>query len=543
MAYSLWLVALLPNAWAAESFNGRSFWIGDPHAHTGISGDAASSDFGGCDECGVLSEVFVQAREQGLDWVAFTDHVNGETDADPAAWERFQTTNLGEHDPAGGLVTVPAAEVWLRDPFNHAFGHVSFLAFGDNPTWAGIAIEEVRPPGGSDGRIVDCQSWWAQLDELSAVRGPVVSIPHHPAHFLPAVYDWDCFNPRYSPAVEVYSEHGTSMGDGVDFDPPWSTLVEEGTVHAAMDPDRWGHKMGFIAGTDGHDSRPGSDCDTDRFLTNHPYGGGLTMVVTEEGPVLDRLAIHRAMMERQTYATSGPAMPAIVSWSSAGAALGQMGEDIGLPLGQSLHAQVEVPETWAPYLTMVELVSPDSRFALEPLTGGVWAGELPTDQVQAWVYVAIRIDGAAAFGDTCPDGGSDSVDWAWLSPSWISPVEGDLDADGFAALNGDCNDGDAALFPDAPDAEGDGIDQNCDGVDGTPEADRGDSGTDKGADPEDPPCGCSAGGSSSLFAAGIVVAMSLSARRQRSRERAHYRVDQRIPGRPQGKLANERISR
>ena len=43
-------------------------------------------------------------------------------------------------------------------------------------------------------------------------------------------------------------------------------------------------------------------------------------------------------------------------------------------------------------------------------------------------------------------------------------VDGDLD--GWTPAGGDCDDGDAAVHPGAPDPVGDGVDQNCDGPDG-----------------------------------------------------------------------------
>ena len=42
----------------------------------------------------------------------------------------------------------------------------------------------------------------------------------------------------------------------------------------------------------------------------------------------------------------------------------------------------------------------------------------------------------------------------------------DGDGDGYCISDGDCNDSDFNIRPFADDPEGDGVDQNCDGVDG-----------------------------------------------------------------------------
>lgn len=47
------------------------------------------------------------------------------------------------------------------------------------------------------------------------------------------------------------------------------------------------------------------------------------------------------------------------------------------------------------------------------------------------------------------------------------PADRNADADGFTPNQGDCDDANAAAFPGAPDAEADGIDQDCDGIDGS----------------------------------------------------------------------------
>ncbi len=48
-----------------------------------------------------------------------------------------------------------------------------------------------------------------------------------------------------------------------------------------------------------------------------------------------------------------------------------------------------------------------------------------------------------------------------------APEDVDNDGDTFTENGGDCNDGDNTIFPGAPDPAGDGIDQDCDGFDGS----------------------------------------------------------------------------
>jgi hypothetical protein len=53
------------------------------------------------------------------------------------------------------------------------------------------------------------------------------------------------------------------------------------------------------------------------------------------------------------------------------------------------------------------------------------------------------------------------------SDALVTGLDEDVDQDGFTQCSGDCNDLNAAINPAATDLVGDGVDQNCDGVDGT----------------------------------------------------------------------------
>ncbi len=57
-------------------------------------------------------------------------------------------------------------------------------------------------------------------------------------------------------------------------------------------------------------------------------------------------------------------------------------------------------------------------------------------------------------------------EWFQNNPEAQAIVLEDADADGYAILQGDCDDNDSTIHPDLEDTPGDGVDQNCDGDDG-----------------------------------------------------------------------------
>ena len=74
--------------------------------------------------------------------------------------------------------------------------------------------------------------------------------------------------------------------------------------------------------------------------------------------------------------------------------------------------------------------------------------------------------GACDSGDVDSDPGTDSASTT-DSGTAIDPLTTDDDGDGYSELEGDCDDEKPGISPVATDHVGDGIDQNCDGVDGT----------------------------------------------------------------------------
>ncbi len=88
----------------------------------------------------------------------------------------------------------------------------------------------------------------------------------------------------------------------------------------------------------------------------------------------------------------------------------------------------------------------------------------PRGQVPVrWFLLALS--GACSPGDVESGDTASTADTADTSDTGGEPFPGDRDGDGVAADDGDCDDGDATVFPGADEVGGDGVDQDCDGSD------------------------------------------------------------------------------
>lgn len=406
-----------------QRFAGYAYYAGDPHAHTGYSGDASAQDDVACPACGAFEDVFTVSIDAGLSWVALADHVNGYPAASPAGFIDQLRAVLAAHDPEHGFLTLPSAEVWFKAG-EHELGHKTLLFFGDNAILSGLSLTDVQPTGTADEDIEECDPIWTWASALEDRFGPLLLIPHHPAGVQPMPTDWTCANADYQPVVEMYSEQGSALDDGSGFDPPWAGTLSRATVEKALDPDGLALKMGFIAGTDSHDTLPGEVCSPDLVHLDQPYAGGLTMVVLPEDTPWSRGSLLGAFQSRSVYATSGPLLPLSVSWVTEDVGLGGLGEDLSLPEGHDLTLMLAVPAEHAATVSTVTAVGPTGSFPASSAAEGVWTVTVPNAEVPAWLYVAVTVDGAAWYaGRSCEDGGDDATEWLWTSPSWIT-VEG-----------------------------------------------------------------------------------------------------------------------
>jgi hypothetical protein len=183
---------------------------------------------------------------------------------------------------------------------------------------------------------------------------------------------------------------------------------------------------------------PGDICNSNTSsATGMLYGGGLAVVMLDEGTPFTRASIYEALVNRKTYATSGPMLPVTVNYSVDGILVGEMGDVINLEIGDPVDVEVRIPNDYVPHVTSVSLRYPDMTSGDKALwlesdmsyaKNGVWTASFAHTPLV--LYPTIHIDGKSWYGkENCTDGGKDSDEAVWLSPTWLNEVQLDTDAE------------------------------------------------------------------------------------------------------------------
>ena len=142
---------------------------------------------------------------------------------------------------------------------------------------------------GDEGELAYFESG-EELQEY-ARRNGCIAIPHHVGYKRGwRGYNWDHFDPRVSPVVEIFSEHGACERDRGPFPMIRHSNGGRDTANCVQAALARGLRFGFVASTDDHLGYPGA------------YGEGLVAVLADE---LSRDAIWQAIRQRRTYAVTG----------------------------------------------------------------------------------------------------------------------------------------------------------------------------------------------------------------------------------------------
>ena len=154
-----------------------------------------------------------------------------------------------------------------------------------------------------DVRLIDAPDVKKLAAKLRRRPAEFMILPHHIGYVRGGRgLNWEHFNQRVSPLIEIHSSHGCGEADDAPYD-YYHTMGPRCGESMARQGLVAGQRFGFCAGTDGHDGYPGH------------YGHGRTGVIAAR---LDRDSLWAAMKARRTIASTGARIVAEAQLDGAG---------------------------------------------------------------------------------------------------------------------------------------------------------------------------------------------------------------------------------
>jgi hypothetical protein len=368
-----------------------------------------------------MDAVFDTAIENGLDFMALTDH----HDSNPDDFDYL----LGLLFERTDVLVIPSVELRHVNLVEY-YGHKNLYVFLDGDL-RGLDLAELAANRGV--RLDHCwEDVWVNVARIDATFGPSLLWSHHVSASGVMTTNWSCHDERWEPVVEIYDGWGNALTYDAAYDPvddsptngtPFDWESADATVEEALD---MGYRVGFVGGTDEHDTRPGEVCDGGVEWGAHKYAGGLTMVVLDgDDAALTRSAIYDELVAKRTLVTSGPRIPVRVRWTAAGRSR-TIGTVIDVGANGSTTVDVRIPNAYARMVRGVRAVGYGTisyPLVRSATAIGSWSVAIPNAAIPAWLYVEVKIDGAMYYPRGCNDGGIgeiyESDEYVWSSPTWF----------------------------------------------------------------------------------------------------------------------------
>lgn len=341
-----WPVESNPSLCLSRPPSQQLFW-GDLHGHTVYSDGGLRSP----------EDYYAFGRDSALlDFCALSDHDFGIALHDPIARWNELTEAAHRFNEEGRFVTLLGWEISHAGLLTgRAFGHKNVYFRGEAAPFLNSS-----PYGGRRVRqdYRDLEELWERLEGED-----FLAIAHHP--LLAAApggrgTNWNNFNPARERLVEIFSLWGCSEYLGTPQSVSGATAGN--SVQAAL---ARGYRLGFVAGSDGHDGRPASRREGGFPLPR----SGLTAVYA---PALTRTAIWEALWARHTYATTGVRMILDCRLGEA-----QMGDVVEVPPDSPLQERrtLELRAIGTEALEAVEIIRNNQVVATFRAEKGILLGQ------------------------------------------------------------------------------------------------------------------------------------------------------------------------